>query len=485
MSNPFVQRVRKLRVYPSLNARSSAREAKALQDMLKKNRSVEYLELGADEEAFVDIIRKHHNARKCISSRTMEKNLKTSTKKLNKLYPRLFLPNVLLEYKRVSERAMEIYYAVPGQKVPVFSVSMRQPDSKNGTWVTHSEVQDLEDISDFERLDDMRAWSQTVGLAVNEVVASVNPEKTLKADAAVHVLVLLPPGQEKERSAMATEPTMSVYYAVPGQKLPVFSVALRQHGTGRWLAAREAEGLEDIRTSIDSTTCELGYKMSDYQLESLDTLEEEAAGERRVLKKARLSQMSGALHASEVSVPLDTIRAFQEFVKTSLALGVMDSIETGSELADVTCFFFHARSLDVEHFSESQMSNFFADIGHRYAFTRSLQSGIAAYSSGAPGVFESLVCFTIDREKWLLEWYEWERWFKLEALREYLEHYNPTYLHVQSKLHALDDMQWDALKYVLKNDGELTNRHVEHFCGRFNRGIHENVRGSSTSTCYF
>lgn len=63
MSNPFVQRVRKLRVYPSLNARSSAREAKALQDMLKKNRSVEYLELGADEEAFVDIIRKHHNAR--------------------------------------------------------------------------------------------------------------------------------------------------------------------------------------------------------------------------------------------------------------------------------------------------------------------------------------------------------------------------------------------------------------------------------------
>lgn len=159
----------------------------------------------------------------------------------------------------VAERAMEIYYAVPGQKVPVFSVSMRQPDSvehllraiaaqeelvfpytkvrlrlarkKNGTWVTHSEVQDLEDISDFERLDDMRAWSQTVGLAVNEVVASVNPEKTLKADAAVHVLVLLPPGQEKERSAMATEPTMSVYYAVPGQKLPVFSVALRQHGT--------------------------------------------------------------------------------------------------------------------------------------------------------------------------------------------------------------------------------------------------------------
>lgn len=167
--------------------------------------------------------------------------------------------------------------------------------------------------TDFDRLDDMRARLQNVGLSAGEVAAS----RASIGEAVLHVLVILPRGQ---------------------------------HGTG---AATEPETYLGVRSLQ----------------ESLDTLEEEAAGERRVLKKARLSQMSGALHASEVSVPLDTIRAFQEvcaglsstiwrrrclllcgppqFVKTSLALGVMDSIETGSELADVTCFFFHARSLDV------------------------------------------------------------------------------------------------------------------------------------------
>ncbi|KAE9200514.1 hypothetical protein PF004_g18977 [Phytophthora fragariae] len=63
--NPFVQCVRKLRVYPSLNPSSFARETKALQYMLKKNRSVEYLEVGTMEEhaAYIQLIQKHNHER--------------------------------------------------------------------------------------------------------------------------------------------------------------------------------------------------------------------------------------------------------------------------------------------------------------------------------------------------------------------------------------------------------------------------------------
>lgn len=71
--------------------------------------------------------------------------------------------------------------------------------------------------------------------------------------------------------------------------------------------------------------------------------------------------------------------------------------------------------LKAQPFSVDQMTTLFALLEPTNAFLPSLQHGITEYSNGAPGIFGSLVRFTIDQDKWRFEWDEWEAWFKLSA----------------------------------------------------------------------
>ncbi|KAE8888337.1 hypothetical protein PF010_g5522 [Phytophthora fragariae] len=78
------------------------------------------------------------------------------------------------------------------------------------------------------------------------------------------------------------------------------------------------------------------------------------------------------------------------------------------------------------------------------------------FSGGAPGVFGSLIRFTLDEEKWTLELEQWEVWFFELRYYTYLHAYNHTYARIQQDLHQLNDEEWWLLKRLLGNDEDVT-----------------------------
>ncbi|KAL7688442.1 putative P-loop containing nucleoside triphosphate hydrolase [Plasmopara halstedii] len=123
---------------------------------------------------------------------------------------------------------------------------------------------------------------------------------------------------------------------------------------------------------------------------------------------------------------------------------------------DKTSPFNVGNMIKMAPFSVEQMSAFFKLIDPRYSFPQSLQCGIMKYSSGAPGVFGSLIRFTVDKDKWTLEWREWERGSK--------------WVHFPGDLRSLTELEWEALKYILEDNGSLTASTVEGYCGIAVRG---------------
>jgi hypothetical protein len=129
----------------------------------------------------------------------------------------------------------------------------------------------------------------------------------------------------------------------------------------------------------------------------------------------------------------------------------------------------------VDRFSLEQMNAFFSLIAPRYRFSESIRRAICRYSSGAPGVFESMIRFTADNGKCSIERCEWERWFKVDAFAGYLAAYNNTYRRIQDELQGLTEVEWKAVQYVLGHDGErITASRVEGNCGIPVRSNHEN-----------
>jgi hypothetical protein len=105
--------------------------------------------------------------------------------------------------------------------------------------------------------------------------------------------------------------------------------------------------------------------------------------------------------------------------------------------------------IKIEPFTIEQMVNFFDQISVSYDFTTSTRLAIMDYSSGAPGVFGSLIRFTIDRCMWKCEFNEWHSWFKIQNFTEYMLRYNTTYERIRSDLHHMSAEDWKALNYVL------------------------------------
>lgn len=123
--------------------------------------------------------------------------------------------------------------------------------------------------------------------------------------------------------------------------------------------------------------------------------------------------------------------------------------------------------LRAQPFSQDQMTALFELLEPTKAFPPSLQLGIMDYSSGAPGVFGSLVRYTIDQDKWRLEWGDWEAWFKKAAYPiMYLEvNFPRNFLLIRFHLQQLSELEWDALTFVLQNHGQLSICDVEAKCG--------------------
>lgn len=103
----------------------------------------------------------------------------------------------------------------------------------------------------------------------------------------------------------------------------------------------------------------------------------------------------------------------------------------------------------VGPFTVQQMDHFFGQIAFSYDFTPSIRLAIMDYSSGAPGVFGSLICFTINHRMWNCEFKEWHSWFKFQMFRQYLKLYNITYERIRTELHHLSTDDWKALNYML------------------------------------
>ncbi|KAG1688434.1 hypothetical protein DVH05_003740 [Phytophthora capsici] len=78
-------------------------------------------------------------------------------------------------------------------------------------------------------------------------------------------------------------------------------------------------------------------------------------------------------------------------------------------------------AFQVEPFSTDQMNEFFEQIKTRYRFGDSVRQAIMEYSAGAPGVFGSLVRYSIDSHKCNQERHEWEHWFKIQHFSFYLK----------------------------------------------------------------
>ena len=96
------------------------------------------------------------------------------------------------------------------------------------------------------------------------------------------------------------------------------------------------------------------------------------------------------------------------------------------------------------------MNNFFARIERSYNFTANVRREIIDYSSGVPGVFGSLIRFTIDHNKWSCQLSEWYSWFKYQQFDNYLSSHNYTYVQIQNNIKCFDKADSDALVYLLR-----------------------------------
>ncbi|CAK4946147.1 unnamed protein product [Aphanomyces euteiches] len=108
-----------------------------------------------------------------------------------------------------------------------------------------------------------------------------------------------------------------------------------------------------------------------------------------------------------------------------------------------------------DRFSADQMIAFFKLIEPRYPFTDSTRYAIMEYSGGAPGVFGSLIQFSIDNVKWKVERHQWETWLKITTFFEYLEKYNFTYSRIRDDLQKLSTEAWKTLEALLMNGASI------------------------------
>ncbi|KAH9071744.1 hypothetical protein Ae201684P_015519 [Aphanomyces euteiches] len=109
----------------------------------------------------------------------------------------------------------------------------------------------------------------------------------------------------------------------------------------------------------------------------------------------------------------------------------------------------------TERFSADQMISFFKLIEPRYSFTDSTRIAIMDYSGGAPGVFGSLIRFSIDNCKWTVERHKWESWLKITAFTEYLDKYNWTYSRIRDDLKEMSAETWKTLQTLLMNGASI------------------------------
>jgi ATPase family associated with various cellular activities (AAA) len=105
--------------------------------------------------------------------------------------------------------------------------------------------------------------------------------------------------------------------------------------------------------------------------------------------------------------------------------------------------------MKVKPFTIEQMISFFATIRPSYPFDASMLA-IVDYSSGVPGVFGSLIRFTIDFQKFDFEAQAWHRWFNSPHITAmYLKMCNTSYKRIQEDLQRLNDSDWEALTFVI------------------------------------
>ncbi|KAF1335414.1 hypothetical protein FI667_g1059, partial [Globisporangium splendens] len=108
-----------------------------------------------------------------------------------------------------------------------------------------------------------------------------------------------------------------------------------------------------------------------------------------------------------------------------------------------------ANLIRVQPFSNQQMSDFFEMIKPRFDFTASTRRAVMDYPAGAPGIFGTLIRFTVDELMWTSDISEWHSWFKIRNFSKYLSNYNWTYCRIQEDLQGMNESGWEALTYVL------------------------------------
>jgi hypothetical protein len=117
--------------------------------------------------------------------------------------------------------------------------------------------------------------------------------------------------------------------------------------------------------------------------------------------------------------------------------------------------------IKIEPFTDHQMANFFDQVSMSYQFTASTRLAIMSYSSGAPGVFGSLIRFTIDNSMWRCELSEWHSWFKIQHFGDYMLRYNTTYERIRSDLQQMRAEDWNALNYLLIHQKAASDNRLE------------------------
>ncbi|KAK1940814.1 hypothetical protein P3T76_007520 [Phytophthora citrophthora] len=104
---------------------------------------------------------------------------------------------------------------------------------------------------------------------------------------------------------------------------------------------------------------------------------------------------------------MDCLREWQsnEYFLGFLGIGSHDLLNMHMKFkgGDTVSPFNLAEVFQVQPFSTDQMCEFFQQIEERYPFRDSTCQGIMEYSSGAPGVFGSLVRYSIDNEQFNVE----------------------------------------------------------------------------------
>ncbi|KAG9409019.1 hypothetical protein AC1031_019280 [Aphanomyces cochlioides] len=114
-----------------------------------------------------------------------------------------------------------------------------------------------------------------------------------------------------------------------------------------------------------------------------------------------------------------------------------------------------ATIVKTDRFTADQLIAFFKLIEPPFPFTDSTRNAIMEYSGGAPGVFGSLIRFSIDNVKWKVERHEWETWLKITTFSEYLKKYNFTYSRIRDDLQKLSTEAWKTLEALLMNGASI------------------------------